>query len=233
MAETAPTGTMIAFQSGSQRREGYLARPDGDGPFPALVLIHEAFGLNDNMKDIARRFAREGYLALAVDLFAGRNRAVCMVRFMSGWLLNSLDNSAIHDLKAALTSLAERPEVDAARLGAVGYCLGGTFAVCWACTDNRLRAIAPYYWSNPRPLKAVARMCPVVGSYPDHDFTTSSGRRLDAELDRYQVPHDIKMYPGTQHAFFNDTLAVYDEAAARDSWERVLAFFRTYIRGEG
>ncbi len=223
-------GTQItSFQSGSRQLEGYLVRPDGDGPFPGIIVIHEIFGLNENIKDIARRFANEGYVALAVDLFAGRNHAVCMVRFLGGWLFNSLNNSAIHDLKASLTFLSKQPGVDESRLGAVGFCLGGGFAVCWACTDDRLKAIAPYYGTNPRPLKAVARLCPVVGSYPGNDLTASSGQRLDVELDRYHVPHDIKIYPGAKHSFFNDTLSNYNEAAARDSWERVLAFFGEHI----
>ena len=97
---------MTSFQSGSRQLEGYLARPEGDGPFPGIVVIHEIFGLNDNMKDITRRFADQGYVALAVDLFAGRNRALCMFRVMSGLLLNSLDNRSIHDLKAALSFLS-------------------------------------------------------------------------------------------------------------------------------
>jgi carboxymethylenebutenolidase len=220
---------MISFQSGSRQLEGYLVRPDGDGPFPGIIVIHEIFGLNENIKDIARRFANEGYVALAVDLFAGRNRAICMFRFMSGQLLNSLNNSGIHDLKAALTFLSKQPGVDVSRLGAVGYCMGGSFVIAWACTDDRLKAIAPYYGTNPRPLKAVARLCPVVGSYPGNDFTAASGQRLDVELDRYHVPHDIKIYPGAKHSFFNDTLSNYNEAAARDSWERVLAFFGEHI----
>ncbi len=221
---------MTSFQSGNHQLEGYLARPEGDEPFPGVVVIHEAYGLNENMKDIARRFADQGYAALAVDLFAGRNRAICMVRFMGGWLFNSLNNSAIHDLKAALTFLSAQPGVDDARLGAVGYCMGGGFVICWACTDNRLKAIAPYYGTNPRPLEAVARLCPVVGSYPGNDLTASSGRRLDVELDRYNVPHNIKIYPGAKHSFFNDTLkGNYNEAAARDSWERVMTFFGEHI----
>src|SRR2546430_14222755 len=120
---------MTSFQSGSRQLEGYMARPEGDGPFPGIVIIHEIFGLNENMKDISRRFADQGYVALAVDLFAGRNRAVCMFRFMGGLLLNSLHNGGIHDLKAALTFLSEQPGVDDSRLGAVGYCLGGSFAI--------------------------------------------------------------------------------------------------------
>ena len=223
---------MTSFQSGSRQLEGYMARPEGDGPFPGIVIIHEIFGLNENMKDISRRFADQGYVALAVDLFAGSNRAVCMFRVMGGLLLNSLHNSGIHDLKAALTFLSEQPGVDDSRLGAVGYCLGGSFAIAWACTDDRLKAIAPYYAGNPRPLKAVARLCPVVGSYPDKDFTTSAGQKLDVELDRYHVPHDIKIYPGAKHSFFNDTIKNYNESAAQDSWGRVLAFFEEHLEAK-
>src|SRR5207344_1976414 len=102
---------MTSFQSGSRQLEGYLARPEGDGPFPGIVVIHEIFGLNENMKDITRRFADQGYVALGVDLFAGRNRAVCMFRFMGYMLLNSLQNNAITDLKASLTFLSEQTGV--------------------------------------------------------------------------------------------------------------------------
>jgi carboxymethylenebutenolidase len=224
-----PVAQMTTFRSNSRQLEGYLARPEGVGPFPGLVVIHEAFGLNENMKDIARRFAEQGYVALAVDLFAGRNRAICMFRFMGGLLLNSLHNSTITDLNETLTFVSEQPGVDDARLGAVGYCMGGSFAIAWACTDDRLKAIAPYYAMNPRPLEAVARLCPVVGSYPGSDFTTPHGQKLDVELERNNVPHDIKIYPGAKHSFFNDTSRNYNEAAAQDTWERVLEFFSEHI----
>jgi len=220
---------MTSFQSESRQLEGYLARPVGEGPFPGIVVIHEAYGLNENIKDISRRFADQGYIALAVDLFAGRNRAVCMFRVMSSLLLNPLNNRSIHDLKAALTFLSDQTGVDNSKLGAVGYCMGGSFAIAWACTDERLKAIAPYYAMNPRPLEAVHRLCPVVGSYPGTDFTTSNGQKLDIELERYQVPHDIKIYPGAKHSFFNDTTRNYHEVAAHNSWERVLAFFGEHL----
>jgi carboxymethylenebutenolidase len=223
------TAQEVSFQSGNRQLEGYLARPERDGPFPGIVVIHEAYGLNENMKDIARRFADQGYVALAVDLFAGRNRAICMFQLIGGLLLRSLNNRGVHDLKAALTFLSAQPEVDDARLGAVGYCMGGSYAIAWACTDDRLKAIAPYYAGNPRPLEAVARLCPVVGSYPDKDFTTKQGQKLDVELERYDVPHDIKIYPGAKHSFFNDTGGNYNEVAARNSWGRVLAFFGEHI----
>jgi carboxymethylenebutenolidase len=208
---------------------GYLALPDGKGPHPGVVVIHEAYGLNAHIKDVAGRFAIAGYAALAVDLFGNRNRAICMARFMAGMLRGATDRFGIADLKAALSYLTELPEVDASRVGAVGYCMGGSFAVAWACTDDRLKAIAPYYAVNPRPIVALNRICPVVGSYPANDFTASAGRKLDVELAKRNIEHDIKVYPGARHSFFNDTRGAYDKEAAEDSWQRVLTFFATHL----
>ena len=217
----------VSFSSGKSTLEAYLATPEGTGPFPAVVVIHEIYGLNDNIRDIARRFANEGYAALAVDLFAGRNRMVCMFRFMGGMFTNSLNHQGIKDLKAALTFLTQQPGVDAQRLGAIGFCMGGGFAIGWACTDDRLKVIAPFYGMNPRPLKSVARSCPVVGSYPEKDFTAGAGRKLDAALDGYHIDHDIKVYPEAKHSFFNDERpSNYNAAASADAWQRTLAFFK-------
>ena len=217
----------ISFQSGKDTLEAYLARPEGAGLFPGVAVIHEAFGLNDNIRDVARRLADEGYAAMAVDLFASRNRVVCMFRFMGGLLLNSRGHGGIHDLKAALDFLAAQSYVDADRLGAIGFCLGGGFAIAWATMDDRLKVIAPFYAFNPRPLDAISRLCPVVGSYPDPDITTAQGRKLDLVLDEYNVPHDIKIYPGAKHSFFNDqNPRTYSPEAAADAWKRTLAFFK-------
>jgi len=204
---------------------GYLALPDGDGPHPGVVVIHEAFGLNDHIKDVTRRLAQAGYAALAADLFTDRNRAVCMTRYMSGMLFGRVHRAGIPDLKAALTHLASLPEVDAERVGAIGFCMGGGFAIAWACTDPRLKAIAPFYGANPRPLEAVKRACPMVGSYPEKDFTASAGLALDEELDKHHIEHDIKVYPNARHSFFNDTGRNYNKPAAEDAWSRVLDFF--------
>jgi carboxymethylenebutenolidase len=223
----------VTIPSGASTIGGYLALPDGAGPHPAVVVIHEAFGLTDNIREIARRFADQGYAALAVDLFSGRNRVLCMARLMTAMLRVAPDRFGIRDLSAALGYLSTVPTIDAARLGAIGFCLGGGLAIAWACTDDRLQAIAPFYGTNPRPFKAVARLCPVVGSYPGRDFTAASGRRLDEALDGYGIPRDIKIYPAARHSFFNQAGRAYQPDAAADSWQRVMAFFDSHVRNPG
>jgi carboxymethylenebutenolidase len=210
---------------------GSLALPDDGWPHPGVVVIHEAYGLNDNIRDICQRFAGEGYAALGVDLFAGRSRAVCMARRLGGWLMGALDDFGVRDLKAALERLASLPEVDRERIGAIGFCMGGMYAITWACTDNRLRAIAPYYGSAPRRTAALRRLCPVVGSWPARDITSGAAGTLEVALSAAGVPHDLRLYPGTKHSFFNDRGATYDAAASAGSWQRVLAFFAEHLAG--
>ena len=218
-------------QSGGPALQAYTACPAGPGPFPGLVVIHEIFGLNDNIRAIAGRFAREGYFALAVDLFSTAGRVSCMLRLFHGMLLRPLENGIVSDLQAALDFLGARPEVDSARLGAIGFCMGGTFALQLACVADGLRAASVFYGQNPRPLEAVARACPLVGSYPEQDFTAGAARQLEPLLEHYGIPHDIKIYPGARHAFFNDQGRAYQAEASADAWLRTLSFFDTYLRG--
>jgi carboxymethylenebutenolidase len=229
-AVTTPPATRdVHFPSRGSTLSAYLAVPDGDGPHPGVVIIHEAFGLNDNIRDIARRFASEGYAALAVDLFTDRSRAVCMAGVM-GSMVTGREPASITDLVASMDYLVAMPEVDADRIGAIGFCLGGGLAIAWGRRDRRLRAIAPFYGSNPRPIEAVRRMCPVVGSYPGKDFTARSGRKLDRRLADLGVARDIKVYPGARHSFFNDTGRTFNADAAADAWQRTLDFFAEHVQ---
>lgn len=222
----------LQFESEGRTLRAYLAWPEmTTGAAPGVLVLHEAFGLNDDIRLVTDRLAQAGYVALAADLFAGQNRALCMARLMGGLFLDSLDHQGVRDTRRALDVLAALPGVDAGRLGAVGFCLGGSLALATACTDGRLRAIAPYYGFNPRPLEAVRRSCPVVGSYPERDPTTGQGRQLEAELSAAGTAHDIKVYPGTLHSFANQGPA-FDPVASVDAWNRVLGFFDAHVRGE-
>ncbi len=221
----------VSIPGGTPRLSGYFAHPTGGESLPALVIIHEAFGLNDNIRQITERFANEGYAALAVDLFAGRNRMVCMFRFFSDMFMNSLNHNGIQDLKVALTHLQDQPMVDKNHVGAVGFCMGGGFAIAWACSDERLKVIAPFYAMAPRPIEAVARSCAVVGSWPEKDFSTGGGHNVEALLSKNNIPHDIKFYPGATHSFLNSRRDSKPEnqTAAADSWERMMAFFKEQL----
>ena len=139
------TAHMTSFQSGRRQLNAYIAYPEGDGLFPGLVLIHEIYGLNENLRDIARLFAAQGYVALAVDLFSGRPRAICIFRVMSSLLLNPLHNRGIHDLKAALAFLSGQPGADASRLGQSGTALG---EVSW--------------WPGPAPMSDYRSLPPLT-----------------------------------------------------------------------
>ena len=205
--------------------DGYLALPDGVGPFPGMVIIHEIGGLDEHTRGVADRFSAEGYAALAVDLFSTGSRAMCMLRIFNGILIRPLRNGVVGDLRSAMDVLAARPEVDGTRIGVIGFCMGGSYALQLACVEGRLKSASVFYGQNPRPLDALAKACPIVGSYPERDFTARQAHRLESVLTSHNVPHDIKVYPGARHSFFNETRRAYDPVAAADAWRRTIAFF--------
>jgi carboxymethylenebutenolidase len=124
-----------------------------------------------------------------VDLFEGRNRAACMARMFIDGMAGNLNYYGVLALKAALGRVAGHPEVDADRIGAIGFYLGGSIVLTWACTDGRPGAIAPFYGAAPKPREATRRLCPVVGSWPGKDFTTKAAGVLEADLTAAGIPH--------------------------------------------
>jgi carboxymethylenebutenolidase len=216
---------------GSGVMESFYAHPGGSETIPGVIVIHEIYGLNDNIREIATRFAGEGFSALAVDLFANRSRAYCMMQAFHGMLFKPLDNPLLADLQSTVAFFRGLPGVDSHRIGVVGFCMGGGYALQMAITVDGLKAASVFYGTNPRPLDAVARSCPIVGSYPDRDFTAQHARALDAALTRHHVTHDIEVYENTRHSFFGRQRTPFEVDASRDAWERMLAFFRSHIVG--
>lgn len=218
---------------------GVLTVPDGvDGPVPALLMIYEVFGMSDEMRRVARDLAAEGYVVLIPDLFArGPAKPLCVASTMRTMARGV--GPALDDLEAARRWLADRPEVDAARIGAIGFCMGGSFALLLART-GLYKVSAPFYGGQGVDLP---RSCPVVASFGGRDVSMRGvPEKLTAELDALGVPHDVKVYPDAGHSFFNRTPglvgkamshlpihAEYHEASAQDAHRRIIAFFRTHL----
>ena len=215
-----------------------LTLPDGaEGPVPGLLLIYEIFGMSDEMRRVARDLAAEGYAVLIPDLFArGRVRPICVAATMRTMVTGS--GAAMDDLEAARRWLADRPEVDGTRLGTIGFCMGGSFALLLART-GLYKVSAPFYGRPPD----LPRSCPVVASFGGRDLgMRGAPEKLTADLDAAGVPHDVKMYPEAGHTFFTRTPglkgqlvrrlpihAEYHEASAQDAHRRVVAFFREHL----
>jgi carboxymethylenebutenolidase len=225
---------------------GLLTTPTvaGSGPRPALLMIYEAFGLNEEMARVARELSEQGWTVLIPDLFArGRKarggRTLCIARCLR--TIASGEGVALDDLEAARRWMVELPEVDAERIGVVGFCMGGGFALLLAM-NGRYRASAPFYGLAPKEMPA---SCPVVGSYGELDRSMAGvPQRIVRNLDRLGVPHDVKVYPGVGHSFYtrspNRVMTMigpylpgmplgYDEATAADAHERMVAFFRQHL----
>lgn len=225
--ETAIVSVPRADGKGSM--SSFYARPQGSAVLPGVIVIHEVFGLNENIREITSQFAEQGYAALAVDLFSNRNKAICMVQVFYGILLRPLDNPMLRDLNSSMSYLRSQQDVDANRIGAVGFCMGGSYALQLAVTDKGMKAASVYYGMNPKPLESIAQACPIVGHYPDKDFTTVAARELETKLESHHIPHDIKIYENTQHSFVSQHRTPAEEEAAKDAWGRMLSFFGEHL----
>ena len=232
----------VAFPSSTGRpMRAALALPARAERRPGVIVIHEIFGLNDDIRRIAGRFADLGYVALAPDLFDTEGmRLLCIARTML--TLRRGEGPAFADLDAARAWLAARPEVDASRIGAVGFCLGGGFALLYAVRAP-LGVSAVFYGDVPKAAAALRGTCPILGGYGGRDrIFAPQGRRLEALLTELDVPHDVRIYPDAGHSYMSEHSGVmatlgawgpmaarYDPAAAEDSWTRIESFFRQHL----
>ncbi len=224
-------GEMTEFKRNGQRVAGYLAKPQGAGPFPAVIVIQEWWGLNPHIKEVSERYAREGYVALAPDLYHGK---VTADPNEAGTLMSALNREeAVKDLLGALPHLRAMKEVRGDRIGVTGFCMGGSFALLLPCRTKEIRAAAPYYGEIPDEATLKNLACPILYIYGDQDFwiTKDEVKRLDAALKKLGKPGEVKIYPGAPHAFFNDARKdVYRQKEAQDAWRRTLEFFSKHLR---
>jgi carboxymethylenebutenolidase len=224
---------MVEFPSAAPRgvTNGYLATPKGTGKYPGVLVIQEIWGLVENIKDISRRLAREGYLALAVDLYDGKT--VANLEDGRGIREKISEDMMLKDINAGFDYLKRLPYVKPDRIGSVGYCMGGGLSLKLACVNKELAATVVFYGRNPSPIDLVKNVnCPLLGNYAGEDkgITEADVNLLRDTLKKYGKTYDVKIYPGAPHGFFNDTREGYRPEAAKDAWLRVLNFYSKYLR---
>lgn len=239
---TPPTTPVRIPLPGGGAIGGALALPDGPGPHPGVIVLHEMFGLNDDIRRITARFASEGYVACAPDLYSfGSNKAVCLTRVVMDMQRGASSRTIAH-IHAARAFLSERSEVDASRLAVIGFCMGGGFSLVYG-TTGAVRAASVNYGAVPKERKELDSVCPVVASYGALDrLFRAQGERLEDHLEALGIPHDVKIYPESGHSFLSydngpnwvmrlpSPMHVgYNETDAEDAWKRILGFFAEHV----
>ena len=215
----------------------YLARPEGAAAAPAVLVIMEAFGLNDHIRDVARRIAAEGYVALAPDLYwrQGKARSVGYGELPAAIaLMQSLkDDEVLADLGAAIAFLEKQPFVRADRIGITGFCMGGRISYLAACeVPEKIRAAVPFYGGGIAVEKTAKLRAPVLAFFGDRDafIPMETVDRLKEEAKRHGKPVEVVVYPGADHGFFCNERGSYEPRSAADAWERLKRFFATHLR---
>lgn len=229
----------------------YLARPGAEGVYPAMVVIHEAGGLGEHIRDVVNRFADIGYVALGVDLYTreGGPPPAGDLQALMTRLFSMSDTVVLGDLEGAADYLRSRPDVTG-KVGCLGFCMGGRYALLFACASDRLDAAVDCWGGfidaatpeqratelRPRPpLELAGELhCPLLAAVgaEDHNPSPQIGERLREALSA--TPHEtrIDIYEGAGHAFFADYRPTYRPAAAALLWERVVPFLARHLAND-
>ena len=210
---------------------GYFARPDGEGPFPAVLISHENRGLVEHIRDVTRRFARAGYVALALDLLWREGGTAEFDRdAVPGMLTSAGADRHLADFQTAFEYLQSLDYVAADRIGMTGYCFGGGITWRFATLNPELKAAVPFYGIAP-DLDAVPEIkAAVLGVYAQFDSRVNAGKlALEEALIAAGVVHRMNVYEGVDHAFHNDTGPRYDAEQAKQAWADTLEWFGTYL----
>jgi carboxymethylenebutenolidase len=230
------------YGSGSEQIRGYVSKPEGAGPWPGVVVIHEAFGLTPDMTRQTDRFAEHGYLAMAPDLYAHGNTPTCLVSTMRQ-MITGREGRALRDIDRARQVLQASSDCTG-KVGIIGFCMGGGFAILAA--GRGFDASAPNYGMAPKDLRATLEGgCPMVGSYgaKDGKAIRETPGRLESTLTELGIDHDIKTYPNAGHSFMTEGTGrwAWTERvpglrfvpdAADDAWDRVFAFFGRHLEAD-
>lgn len=216
-----------------QPLSGYLAQPKGAGTHPAIIVIHEWWGLNDWMKEQSDSLAAHGYIALAVDLYKGKvaNDQETAHQLMSGLV----EDEAMATLRRAADFLRSRDDVRAQAIGVIGWCMGGRYSIRLAAADPGIRACVMYYGApitDPAAIKGL--QAAVLGNFGGDDKgpTPEQAQEFEKALREAGKKVDFKIYPGAGHAFanVNNPWGGYRAEAAKDAWARTVAFLEENLK---
>lgn len=222
----------ISFASNGDTAHGYLARPDGAGPFPAIVVIQEYWGLDAHIKSLAERFAGEGFVALAPDLYHGQ---IATEPDDARKMLMALNMPiALTEIQGAIRYLSDLPEVEPKSIGVIGFCMGGRLALNTASRGaDLLGVVVAFYGGGVQPTAEFVSgiTVPVLAIYGEDDagIPPETRNTLEAEMDTQEKTFEMVVYPGAGHAFLNDTRPAYNATAAEDAWTRAVQWFHQYL----
>jgi carboxymethylenebutenolidase len=228
----ASDGKSVTYASGDETVQGVLYTPAGKGPFPALVVIHEYWGLNDWVKEQASKLADQGYVSLAVDLYRGK---VATTPDMAHELMRGVpEDLAKRDLHAAVEFLKSQPNVKKDRMGAIGWCMGGGYALDVALQEPDLAALVINYGhlaTDPEALKKIN--APILGIFggQDRGITPDDVHKFEQQLKQLGKKVEVKIYDDAGHAFENsNNKDGYRAADAADAWKRTVEFLAMTLK---
>lgn len=215
---------------------GYLASPKAATRAPGLIVIHENRGLTEHIKDVVRRYAKSGFIALAVDLVSrqGGTDKIADPAQIPAFLGNAANREPlVLDMLSAVRFLRIQPKFAGPKMGVVGYCYGGGMTWLLATRSTDIVAANPYYGPPPDPISDVQNIAgPVLAFYGETDSRINQNiPAIEAAMKQYNKSFESKIYPGAGHAFNNDTGQSYNAAAAQDAYQRSVAFFQAKLQG--
>jgi carboxymethylenebutenolidase len=223
----------VEFEANGGTGRGYLAEPDVEGP--GVIVIHEWWGLDDSMRKMADRFAEEGFVALAPDLFEGDTTEQPDEAQQKLMALNM--DKAVKQMRGAVKHLLEHPKCNG-QIGSVGFCAGGGLAVWAAAETPEIGAAVTYYYVMPHGKPDFSKIeGPVLGHFGTSDdfVSVDAAKALEAELQEAGVEATFEFYEGAGHAFANDhdRLGTYDEGHAKAAWDKTVGFLRKHLSKSG
>ncbi|GIW08818.1 MAG: carboxymethylenebutenolidase [Dehalococcoidia bacterium] len=225
----AEQGKMVTFPANGGTVDAYVAEPASPGPHRGVVVVQEWWGLEEHIKDVARRFAAEGFVAVAPDHYHGKIAEEPNEAMKLRMQLN--EETAVAEMRGAVDYLKRRGDVQG--IGIVGFCMGGWLSFLAATRIPDLGAAVVFYGRAPEQTELAKVVCPVLGLYAEDDPNiTPNVPAVSAAMAAAGKQFTYHIYPGTKHAFFNDRRPeIYNADAARDAWKWTLRFFRQNLGG--